>query len=233
MKNLFATALFIALLTACTSTDQPTGLVLNGRITNLKVGTVYLQQLNDSVLVTLDSVKLNGNANFTLKANIDQPQALYLYLNKKDASEYNDRLLFFATDTVMTFTTDLYNFEKEAVFKGGKNQVLFNEYQQNEQKLNKVNTDLMIRKFTLENEENPNPKEITQLELDFERYTRKRVLYTINFANNHKDHVVAAYLLLKESENINPKMLDSLHGLMPKKIQTSFYGKKLSEFLKK
>jgi hypothetical protein len=40
-------------------------------------------------------------------------------------------------------------------------------------------------------------------------------------------------LLLQETEGANPKIIDSIYKMMPKKIQTSLYGKELSEFLSK
>jgi hypothetical protein len=55
----------------------------------------------------------------------------------------------------------------------------------------------------------------------------------MNYANSYRDTELAVYLLLQETEGANPKIIDSIYKMMPKKIQTSLYGKELSEFLSK
>lgn len=232
MKNLITIIAATLILIGC-STDKPGGLVLNGNIENLKVGTVYLQKLQGATLVNLDSAVLNGNSKFTFTAAITEPQILYIYLDKKDATQYNDRVSFFATDTVMTFITELYNFEKAAVTTGGKNQELYAAFLKNTERLHAIHTDLIKRNLIMQSEVNPNPKDVAQLELEFSNYHRKKVLYGINYANTYRSYEIAPFLLLQEAEDANPKIIDSIFKLMPKKIQTSLYGKELSEFLKK
>jgi len=232
MKNTIGILTVFFTLTACT-TDKPSGLILNGTIENLKVGTVYLQKIKDGAIINMDSVVLNGTASFTLKAPLEEPQILYVYLNKKDASSYDDRVAFFASDTTMTLYTDLYDFENAAVVSGGTNQRLYNAYLKNNLKLNQVYTNLIKRELTLQAADNPSTEEFDKLTLDYESYVRKKVLYNMNYANSHKNTELAAYLLLQDTETANPKIIDSIFQMMPKKIQTSLYGKELSELLKK
>lgn len=232
MKKTVALLVIAFTFLACNK-DNPNGLVLNGTIENLKVGTVYLQKIQDGKVINLDSVVLDGKNSFSLKANLEEPQLLYVYLNKKDATDYNDRIAFFATDTIMQFTTDLYDFENAAVINGGKNQELYRAYTKNSSRLDQVYTELLKRELTLSASQTATDQDYEQLEKDFGAYVRKKVLYSVNYANSYKDKEIAPYLLLQETPNANPKLLDSIYNMMPKKIQTSLYGKELSEFLKK
>jgi hypothetical protein len=232
MKKTIGIFIIILILTAC-STDKPSGLILNGTIENLKVGTVYLQKIKDGTIINMDSVVLDGTGSFTLKHAIKEPQILYVYLNKKDASSYNDRIAFFASDTTMTLHTDLYDFEDAAVVTGGTNQRLYSTYLKNTQKLNQVYTDLIKRELTLQAADNPSIEEFDKLTFDYRSYLRKKVLYNMNYANSYRDTELAVYLLLQETEGANPKIIDSIYKMMPKKIQASLYGKELSEFLSK
>lgn len=231
MKNLFLLLSILTLVSSCAN-DKYEGLVLNGTIENLKVGTVYLQKINKGTMVNLDSITLDGTGSFTLKTALDEPQLLYVYLQKKDASDYNDRIAFFATDTIMTLKTDLYDFEKNAVISGGLNQALYTTFNKNAVRLNEVYTDLVKRELALQANENASATDYDELGKAYDAYLRKKVLYTVNFANTNKNSAFAAYLLLEEAENANPKLIDSVFKMMPKKIQTSLYGKELSEFLK-
>lgn len=81
--------------------------------------------------------------------------------------------------------------------------------------------------------ENPDPAELEKLDTDYEKYLRKKVLYAINFAERFKDKEVAPYILVSEAFDANPILLDSSFHKMPKKIQTSRYGKQLSELIQR
>jgi hypothetical protein len=66
----------------------------------------------------------------------------------------------------------------------------------------------------------------------YDKYLRKKVLYAINYAQLHKEKEVSPYILVSEASEANPILLDSVYQKMPKKIQTTVYGKQLSELIK-
>ena len=45
-------------------------MIVTGNIDGLKKGTVYLQQQQDSIIVSLDSININGNSEFILETEI-------------------------------------------------------------------------------------------------------------------------------------------------------------------
>jgi hypothetical protein len=230
-KLLFLVAILV--LSSCNS-DKPTTdyVTINGDVQGLKMGKVLLQMVQDSVLVTLDSVQLDGSSKFTLKAPLDEPQLVILHLDVKDGAMYDDRVSIFAEDTVLTVSSTLNNFEKDIKVTGSKNNDILDEFKVNKKKLNEVYTELVKRSMMLNNEENPDPAAINELDNDYSKYLRKSVLYALNFAERHKDKEVAPYLIVTEAFDANPNLMDEVYQKMPKKIQTSYYGKQLSELIK-
>lgn len=231
MKSYLLIITALVLLSSCKE-EITDNLTINGKIDGLRVGTVLLQKIQDSAIVTLDSVALNGSSDFSLSTSIEEPQMLYLYLDVKDGSKYDDRLSFFAMDTIMTINTSLSNFEKDAVITGSKNQDILGVFNKNLGQLNKTYMELMKRSMTLQQEENPSPEAIQELDADYEKYLRKKIIYALNYSAINKENEVAPYILLQEAFDANPILLDSIYNLMPKKIQTSLYGKELSELIK-
>ncbi|WP_194850869.1 DUF4369 domain-containing protein [Nonlabens antarcticus] len=231
MRTCIYIILSLIIFSSCTE-DTSNNLTINGNVKGLKVGKLILQKIQDSVLVNLDSVQIDGDGKFSLTTFIEEPQILYLYLDKKDGTVYDDRLTFFAQDTIMSINTTLEKFENDAVITGSKNQEILNVFNGNIEKLNQTYTELMKRSMTLQQQESPSQEDIEQLDVDYDKYLRKRVLYALSFATVNKDKEVAPYILVQEGFDTNPELLDSVYNQMPKKIQTSLYGKELSELIK-
>lgn len=232
MKNLFTILVVLAILTAC-SNDPKGNLIVNGTVDGLKVGKLYLQQLQDTALVNIDSVIVDGEKPFQMSATIEEPQVMYLYLDKKDGTLYDDRIAFFAQDTTFTINTTLEKFETDAVVSGAKNQDLFNQFNAVNDKLNEQYTVLFKRSMNLnETEAIHNLDSLNALSNDLDKHLKRKIGYAVNFAMLHKDYEVAPFILMKEGYETNPIFLDSAFNMMPKKIQSSRYGKQLSEFIK-
>ncbi|PRP67252.1 DUF4369 domain-containing protein [Nonlabens agnitus] len=232
MRSTLILFVSILMLSSCEPETQ-NNFVVQGTIEGLKVGTIALQKVQDSTLITLDSVVLDGQSDYKLTYSLEEPELLYLYLDVKDGSKYDDRIAFFAEDTIMTINSNLKNYEKDAVISGSKNQELLEAFKANTSKLNLVYTDLMRRSMELSKVEDPATADIEALNTEYDKYLRKRILYALNYASVHKENEVAPFILLQEGFDANPKLLDSIYNMMPKKIQTSFYGKGLSEMIQK
>lgn len=230
MKKVLFLLIAVSIIASC-SEPNSSKFSLSGNIDGIKVGKIYLQRLQDSSLVDVDSAFFDGNSDFILKADIDQPEILYLHLDVKDGTEFNDRFLFFAEDTIMTMTSSLKEFEKDAVITGSKNQDVYMAFKKNSDRLNMVYTDLIKKSLSL-TEEDRTVAITDSINKAYDKYLRKKVLYAINYAQLHKDKEVAPYILISEASEANPTLLDSAFQKMPKKIQTTVYGKQLSELIK-
>jgi len=83
MKNIFFLAFIAVLLLSC-SEDTTNTMFVTGKVKGLKKGTLYLQSVPDSTLVTIDSLEVDGDGSFSFKTKLESPEIFYLYLNKKE-----------------------------------------------------------------------------------------------------------------------------------------------------
>lgn len=228
MKNLSLLLLILIGITACSKKES--NLVVNGNIKGLKKGTVYLQKIEDTSLVNLDSVVINGNSEFTLETFLESPQMMFLYLDKVDNSEYNDRLDFFADEGEINIATSLEKFEGEAKITGSANQEKLVEYRKILKRFNDENLNLI--KETYEAEKAEDEELLMEIDQRYEKLLKRKYLYTVNFALNNKDLEIAPYLALSEVFDANIKYLDTIYTSLDKKVQKSKYGEDLEKFLK-
>lgn len=218
--------LFLAgIILACS--NKPKDLVVKTNIKNLKKGTVYLKRVVDSVLVTVDSVLVNGNAEFELYAELDEPDLFVLDLDKN--SKEDERITFFADKGIVEIQTTLKYFVADAKISGSKQQKVLEDYQKLISRLNNRNLDLIKERFEASKAGDTNvfnsinKKQISLL--------KNRYLQTVNFAINHKDSEVAPYLALSEIYNANLNLLDTIHKSLTPNIKMSKYGKELEKFI--
>lgn len=222
--------LFLLLLIVSACSQEENNLILQGRVQGLKKGTLYLQKIEDTTLITLDSVVVNGNESFTLETNIDGAEALYLYLNKVDNNEYDDRVMFFAEPGEMVLNTTLQNFETDAVVEGSENQKKLMEYRQMMQRFNGQNLELI--KKNLEAQQKQDQTMIDSTGQAYDNLLRRRYLFTVNYAINNKDYEIAPYLAISEVYDANLKYLDTIYSSLTPKVKESRYGKSLEEYIK-
>jgi len=202
---------FIALLlTQCSTTPEKKGnVIITGEIKGLKKGTLYLQKIKDSALINIDSLVVDGDANFMFASKVTEPEIHYLYLDKQDGARYNDRIDFFAEPGNITITTSLIDFEKDVKISGGANEMKFQEYKK------------MLKRF---NERMANDKAYKQL-------LKQKYLYTINFAIFNKKLEIAPYVTLTEVYDANLKYLDTVAKSLSPKIKKSRYGEQLLVYI--
>ena len=229
MKKLLVLLLVIVTIYAC-SKKKESNLTVSGKIEGLKKGTLYLQKIQDTLLINVDSVVIKGDANFVLQDYIKSPQIMYLYLDKVDNENYIDRIEFFAEEGEVTINTTLKNFLGDAKVIGSANQEKLVEYRKMMQRFNDANLDLIQKNF--EAQRDNNEELIVQTNLDFERLLKRKYLFTVNYALNNKDLEIAPYLALSEVFDANIKYLDTIYNSMSPDVQKSLYGKELKDFLK-
>lgn len=228
-KILFVVAAVLA-LGSCGDNPEET-MIVNGKIKGLKKGTLYLQHVPDSVLVTVDSVTINGDGNFSFTTKLMSPEIFYLYLDKKDNNDINDRITFFAEPGTITINTDWNTFDTTAKITGSESQEKFEEYKQTMTGINKRNVEIMMKAAQPENQ--LSQISIDSLENISNRNTQRGYAFAINFALNNKSSFIAPYIALKEIPDANVKYLDSIYQVLSPEVAESKYGKELAELLKK
>jgi hypothetical protein len=199
-------------------------------VKGLKKGTIYLQKIQDTILINVDSVMIDGDANFELGDYLESPQIMYLFLNKIDNTNYNDRIEFFAEEGEVTINTTLKNFEVDAKVIGSDNQSKLMDYRNMMQRFNDKNLELIQQNFEAQRDKNEELLIATNNEYD--RLLKRKYLYTVNFAVTNKNLDIAPYLALSEVFDANIKYLDTIYSSLTPDVKKSKYGKELKSFLK-
>ncbi|MGB5419090.1 DUF4369 domain-containing protein [Algibacter sp.] len=220
--------LLIALFIVACGKDQ-NDLTVKVKVKDLKKGTLYLKKVEDTILVTVDSLVINGNYNIELHSKLDTPEVFYLYLDKNSAEK--DRITFFADKGVTEINTTLKNFAFDADIKGSDQQKVLNEYLTLISKMNNRNLELIKEQFDAQKKNDT--AVYLKLAEEAKNSTKRRYLYTVNFALNNKDSEVAPYLALTEIYNARIDLLDTINKSLTPKVKTSKYGKELEAFIEK
>lgn len=226
LKYLVAVALLF-LITACNTDSDFT---LTGNVSGLKKGTLYLQKVEDTTLINIDSVVIKGDPTFKFQTQLKEPQILYLTLEKVDRSDYDDRITLFAEPGEMTITTSLKSFEGQAAITGSENQLKMDEYKKIILKYNDQNLDL-IKKSVMA-QKNEMEDSIIIYDKKLQNLIKRKYLYTVNFAINNKNLEIAPFLAVSEIFDANVKYLDTIYKSLEPNIRRSKYGKTLKDFIK-
>ncbi|MBC3757502.1 DUF4369 domain-containing protein [Hyunsoonleella sp. SJ7] len=224
MKKFLVLILFV-LGFSCSKSNSH--LIVKANIDGLKKGTVYLKRIIDTLLVTVDSVQVNGNSKFELYSDLEEPDLFYIYLDKNSKEE--DRIEFFADKGTVEISTTLKNFVGDAEIKGSEHQKIYEDYKKLMSRLNNRNLDLIKESFEAQ-------KEGDSLKADSIAKLRQNIiksgyLQTVNFALNHRDSEVAPFLALSEIYNAKVKWLDTINNSLTPEIKASKYGKRLQDFI--
>ena len=198
-------------------------MIVSGNIDGLKKGTIYLQKQQDSIILSIDSILLEGNSNFKLETKINEPDIYYLYLDKNDGDSLNDIITFFGNNGEINIKTSLKNFDSSYEISGSKNTELLQEYFSIIRKFNLQNLDLLeiFYKAQIEN----NQAKIDSVNTQIENLIKRKYLYTLNFATNNSEFEISPYLAVSQIADANQEFLLKLYDTLPEKIKNSKYGK--------
>ena len=204
-------------------------MIVSGNIDGLKKGTIYLQKQQDSIIVSIDSILLEGNSNFKLETEINEPDIYYLYLDKNDGDSLNDIITFFGNNGDINIQTSLKNFDSSYEISGSKNTELLQEYFSIIRKFNLQNLDLLeiFYKSQIEN----NQAKIDSVNTQIENLIKRKYLYTLNFATNNSEFEISPYLAVSQIADANQEFLLKLYDTLPEKIKNSKYGKILQTLI--
>ncbi|WP_299103266.1 DUF4369 domain-containing protein [uncultured Winogradskyella sp.] len=223
--NKALTLIILTILAVSCAKESEATFTLKGKVKGLKKGIVYLQKDGDSTIINLDSVVINGQSEFKLHTDLEEPIILYLKLFKNDGEEHF--IPFFANKGVTEINTTLKNFNYDSEIKGSKQQELLAEYIEVMSKFNDQNLDMLEARFLAQKENDSIA--VDSLNRLGDNMVKRKYAYTIQYAMNHKDNEIAPYLALYEARNANPIFIDSIYNSLTPEIKNSLYGKKLNE----
>ncbi|MCF8716144.1 DUF4369 domain-containing protein [Joostella atrarenae] len=228
MYRLLAPLLLVLVLASCGKNND--NMTVKGTVEGLRKGTLYFQKIEDSTMVTIDSLEIDGNSDFNFSTYIESPEVFTLYLDKNDGNLLNDRLDFFGEPGIITINTTRDYFAPEAKIEGSKSNDTWSEYKSILSKFSGKNLDLI--KESIEAEKKGDQKLVDSLNQVSEKNSTRSYLYTLNFILNNKDSYAAPYITLANAYNTNAKYLDSINNSLTPEVAASKYGKMLDTFVK-
>lgn len=222
--SIFSIALFFI---GCSSNTG--NLTISGTVKGLKKGTLHLQKFEDTALISVDSLVVDGKSDFVFHQNIEEPEIYYLWIQPKDASLKDDRITFFAEEGTLTINTVLDKFGSSARISGSSNDSILREYNKLKQRFITKNLELIEERLTFK----PGTSDslIAVNENKQQRLLSNQYYTTVNFAVNNKDFEVAPYLMLTEARYVHVNYLDTVYNALNTKIKSSKYGKELELYI--
>ncbi|SHM75192.1 DUF4369 domain-containing protein [Polaribacter sp. KT 15] len=225
MKKIVTVLLASMLIFACSS-KKDGNMIVQGNIKGLKKGTLYLQKMNDTLLVSVDSVNVFGDGNFKLTDNVESPVMYYLAFDSKTTDK---KILFFGDKGTITINDniDIFGFNPEIT--GSKNQEVLNNFIKVNNKFKNQRLEFIKKEFEATKAQDQDL--MTKVKTDFDRMIRRKYLYTTNFALNNKDLEVAPYIALTQLYDANIKLLDTINNSLSIDVKKSAYGKRLDKYI--
>lgn len=221
MKKLAVLALVLT-ATFCSSPTKK-NMMVNGKIDGLRKGMLYLQKMEDTLLVSVDSVEIKGDDNFSLGDDIKSPEFYFLSLDKDDGDSLTDKIPFFGEAGEIKINTLLRTFGSSAKIEGSENQVLWEEYQSIMRKFNRKN--LENYEAFMDTEDGKTAEErADDLEKANNNLLKRKYLFALNFAMNNSEKEVAAYIGAYEVSGAISLFLDSLYNKLSPAVKSSKYG---------
>jgi len=224
MKKLIVFIIVSVVVFACNKEKTNTMLV-SGEIKNLKKGVLYLQKIQDTLLITVDSISLDGVNTFTLTDEVESPEIYYLTLDRSPSRQIS----FFGEKGTITINTKLDKFVFGATINGLTNQQLLDEYYEMKSKFSGRRLDLIKSDFDAKKSEDS--LIIDSIQSQINNLIKRKYFYTANFAVIHSDNEIAPYLALTELYDANIALLDTVNNSLSAKIKESTYGKKLEKYI--
>jgi hypothetical protein len=225
MKKIIAVLLVSILMVACSS-EKDGNMIVEGNIKGLKKGTLYLQKMNDTAIVSVDSMDVFGDGNFKLTDNVISPEMYYLTFK---GNTNDKRILFFGNKGTITLNDNMDTFGFDTEIIGSENQLVLNKFTKiNDQFKNQR---LQFIKKEFDAIKSKNIDSIAKVKTDFDRMIRRKYLFTTNFALTNSGSEAAPYIALTELYDANIQLLDTINKSLSEKVKNSTYGKRLDIYI--
>ena len=226
MKKFLLLGLSLFTVVACNDSDSNnSNLHLTGNIEGLSQGKLYIQKIQNTALVTIDSIEVKGHSKFETFLNIKEPEVLYLSLDRGQSNSMDNDLAFFAEPGKINIETSLKAFFANAKITGSKNNDLWNEFKHINSQFNNENLKLITLRF-----DNKTPAD--SIKKAFDRLKTRKYRYAANFAVTNAKHEIAPYITISEIADINLAFLDTIQKHLAPNIVKSKYGKMLKDHIK-
>lgn len=225
MKKIGLLVLVVMAVVACSKENEST-MYVKASVKGLKKGTFYLQKQIDSMIVSVDSVSVDGREDFLMTDEVVSPEMYYLTLGNS-----SKRISFFGEKDTVYISSQLDLFGLKAKVKGSANQELLDNFSEIQQKFNNQKLDLMKEEFEARKANSQDSIDMVAKKL--KSWERKKYLYATNFAVKNANFEVAPYIALTDLFDANIGLLDTINNSLTPSIKESKYGKQLDVYIQK
>ncbi len=174
MKKIGLLLLVAMAVIACSKENENT-MYVKASVKGLKKGTFYLQKQVDSMIVSVDSISVDGREDFLMTDEMVSPEMYYLTLGNS-----SKRISFFGEKDTVYINSQLDLFGLKAKVKGSDNQELLDNFNEIQQKFNNQKLDLIKEEFEARKANSQDSIDMVAKKL--KSWERKKYLYTTNFA---------------------------------------------------
>lgn len=198
-------------------------------VKDLKKGTLYLERVQDSILVAVDSMQITQEKPIVLEADLNHPELFYVLLDRNKADDFDNRIPFFGEAGNISIQTTLEGYVTKAEVVGSPTQDIFNSYKKVISQFNNEEIDLLAA--YLQAQISQNSDSLALLEKQSTSLAKRKILFTANFAVNNRTSVIAPYLALYNLTSDSKSLLDTIAASMSDDVRSSSYGKQLRDYL--
>ncbi|MGB0774052.1 MAG: DUF4369 domain-containing protein [Flavobacteriaceae bacterium] len=198
-------------------------------VKDLKKGTLYLERVQDSILVAVDSMQITQEKPIVLEADLNHPELFYVLLDRNKADDFDNRIPFFGEAGNISIQTTLEGYVTKAEVVGSPTQDIFNSYNKVISQFNNEELDLLAA--YLQAQISQNSDSLALLEKQSTNLAKRKILFTANFAVNNRTSVIAPYLALYNLTSDSKSLLDTIAASMSDDVRNSSYGKQLRDYL--
>ena len=208
-------AFVIVLLSGCDDGLAEHAFNLNGKIKGLRKGKIYLQRSINGTLVSVDSVSMKSQDEFSFKGELVTPEVYWVYIKSK---EYFKVPIFMERGNLSIFI-DMDSILQSKV-TGSKNHQKFVEFKKVLSGFNYRKNIAYVNFLKAKNEGIKNEAQDNMTKIE-----RTKDLYVLNFAFTNKDMAVSPYAIYNYLGKSPKKYLDSIKKSMGAEALESIYGR--------
>ena len=198
-------------------------------VKGLKKGSLYLERVQDSVLLAVDSVFLGREESVVLQADLDHPELFYILLDRNQTDDIDNRIPFFGQAGEISIQTTLDDYVTKAQVSGSPTQEIYNSYLGVIRQFNNEELDLIAAYLKAQISENVDS--LALVEQQTSSLSKRKILFTVNFAVNNANSVVAPYLALSELSTVSKSLLDTIADSMSEDVANSRYGTLFTDYI--
>ena len=195
-------------------------------IDGFKKGNIYLQKIQDSSLINIDSIFVKNDESIVLKHQINSPEIFFINL---DISKKDNRIEFFGEEGNINIKTSLKKFSSEFEISGSFNDSVYRKYLKLIKQFNYKRLDLIKESFEMSQKKKFDS--IKLIENEIENLNKRQYLYSLNYAVTNGNSHVAPFIALNELSNGSKVLLDTIRKSLNNDVLSSKYGLMLKKYI--